>query len=228
MAENINNINDQDRLVKVSFIKGILQQIYKWSPLKKLNNGGIIQTDVNGNSTNKTSNPGEIALGHYNQSSRDTLLSVGIGESNIDRKNALEVKNNGMIYIITDVNTKSIASLQETLDSKGTIVCNTYEDMKSYIVNDKIGSLLYLTDKSIDGEKVYNPGLYVISVDAITLTPMISKLGTTSATEIDVTEEISKLQTGMNDLTDRVEDLEVWVDSPIENDELNNIINKIN
>ena len=144
MAENINNINDQDKLVKVSFIKGILQQIYKWSPLKKLNNGGIIQTDVNGNSTNKINNPGEIALGHYNQSSRDTLLSVGIGESNIDRKNALEVKNNGMIYIITDVNTKSIASLQETLDSKGTIVCNTYEDMKSHIVNDKIGSLLYL------------------------------------------------------------------------------------
>ena len=67
MAENINNINDQDKLVKVSFIKGILQQIYKWSPLKKLNNGGIIQTDVNGNSTNKINNPGEIALGHYNQ-----------------------------------------------------------------------------------------------------------------------------------------------------------------
>lgn len=226
MAENINNVGGQDRLVKVSFIKGILDQIYKWSPFKKNNIGGIVQTDANGNTTNIVSNPGEIAIGHYNQSSNGTIMSVGMGTSNEDRKNALEVKDNGLIYIVTDIKTKSISSLQETLEKKGTIICESYKNMMEYVANDKVGSLLYLTHEDFYNDSLYTPGLYVVSIDAITLSPMISKLGTTSATEIDMSEEVSKLKAGMTDLTDRVEDLEDWVDSPILNDELNNIINK--
>lgn len=226
MAENINNVGGQDRLVKVSFIKGILDQIYKWSPFKKNNIGGIVQTDANGNTTNIVSNPGEIAIGHYNQSSNGTIMSVGMGTSNEDRKNALEVKDNGLIYIVTDIKTKSISSLQETLEKKGTIICESYKNMMEYVANDNVGSLLYLTHEDFYNDSLYTPGLYVVSIDAITLSPMISKLGTTSATEIDMSEEVSKLKAGMTDLTDRVEDLEDWVDSPILNDELNNIINK--
>lgn len=226
MAENINNMEGQDKLVKVSFVKGILERMYKWSPFKQLNNGSIVQTDTNGNTTNVTSHSGEIALGNYNKSENDTLLSVGMGTSNIDRKNALEVKSNGLVYIVTDVKTNTISSIQEALKSKGTVVCESYNDMTEYITEDKIGTLLYLSNDSVYEGSHFTPGLYVVSLNAITLTPMISKLGTTSATEIDVSEEVSKLKAGMTDLTDRVEDLEDWVDSPIQKDELNNIINK--
>lgn len=44
-------------------------------------------------------NENEIALGKYNKSSGDTVFSFGIGTSESDRKNAVEIKNDGNIYI---------------------------------------------------------------------------------------------------------------------------------
>lgn len=44
-------------------------------------------------------NENEIALGKYNKSSGDTVFSFGIGTSENDRKNAVEIKNDGNIYI---------------------------------------------------------------------------------------------------------------------------------
>lgn len=226
MVEIINNIEGQDKLVKVSFIKGILEKIYKWSPLKQLNNGSIVQTDKNGYTTNKTSQSGEIALGQYNETSDDALLSVGIGLSDTDRKNALEVRRDGMIYIITDVKSNTVSSLQDALNKKGTTLCQSYEEMLSYVNSDSLGTLLYLASNSeYEGEQ-YNPGLYVVSMDLISMSPILSKLGTTSTTEVDYGEDIDQLKSDVVDLTDRVEDLEDWVDSPIEEDELNNILNK--
>ena len=45
------------------------------------------------------SNENEIALGKYNDSSKDTAFSFGIGSSESDRKNAIEIKNDGNIYL---------------------------------------------------------------------------------------------------------------------------------
>lgn len=44
-------------------------------------------------------NENEIALGKYNKSSDDTVFSFGIGTSESDRKNAVEIKNDGKIYL---------------------------------------------------------------------------------------------------------------------------------
>ena len=46
-----------------------------------------------------TENENEIALGKYNNSSSDTVFSFGIGTSDADRKNAIEIKKDGNIYI---------------------------------------------------------------------------------------------------------------------------------
>ena len=48
---------------------------------------------------NQATNINEVALGKYNKSNSDTYFSVGIGTSEDDRKNAVEVKANGDIYI---------------------------------------------------------------------------------------------------------------------------------
>lgn len=50
------------------------------------------------NSTQKA----EFACGKYNNSQEDTLFSIGIGTKESNRKNALEVKKNGDIYILID------------------------------------------------------------------------------------------------------------------------------
>lgn len=45
------------------------------------------------------SNDYEVSLGKYNDSANDTAFSFGIGSSENDRKNAIEIKNDGRIYI---------------------------------------------------------------------------------------------------------------------------------
>ena len=47
----------------------------------------------------KTSKEGEAAFGKFNNSDSSTLFSVGIGESNTERKNAFEITKDGHIYI---------------------------------------------------------------------------------------------------------------------------------
>jgi hypothetical protein len=46
----------------------------------------------------------EISLGKYNDSTNDTAFSFGIGNSENDRKNAIEIKNDGRIYIWSEGN----------------------------------------------------------------------------------------------------------------------------
>ena len=41
----------------------------------------------------------EISLGKYNDSTNDTAFSFGIGSSESERKNAIEIKNDGRIYV---------------------------------------------------------------------------------------------------------------------------------
>lgn len=70
-----------------------------------------VKTSANADSLEVKSDT-ETALGNYNKSSKDTLLSVGNGTSEANRSNAFEVKNNGDIYINNESNT---VILQEML-----------------------------------------------------------------------------------------------------------------
>lgn len=47
-------------------------------------------------------NEAEFACGKYNNSQEDTLFSIGNGTKESNRKNALEVKKNGDVYILID------------------------------------------------------------------------------------------------------------------------------
>lgn len=57
-------------------------------------------TEVDSLETNSANN-GEIAFGEYNDSTENTILSVGVGTVE-RRKNALEIQKDGNIYILLD------------------------------------------------------------------------------------------------------------------------------
>ena len=92
-------ITNKQKLATVGYVEAILHKLQDWMPFKR-KNGGILQDsrDDNGKQTLQTTNSGEIALGKYNKSENDTLLSVGIG-SREERKNAISFKKNGQYYI---------------------------------------------------------------------------------------------------------------------------------
>lgn len=50
------------------------------------------------NTTTTSQKYGEAAFGKYNNSTTDTLFSIGFGSSNDNRKNVFEVKTNGCVY----------------------------------------------------------------------------------------------------------------------------------
>ena len=88
-----------------------------------------------------TSNAAEHASGKYNQSHKDTtLFSIGIGESKADRKNAIEVTQDGDIYVnsiggydgTNPSNSKDIATYLPNM------VYIRYEDLKALRGNDQL------------------------------------------------------------------------------------------
>ena len=88
-----------------------------------------------------TKNAAEHASGKYNQSHKDTtLFSIGIGESKADRKNAIEVTQDGDIYVnsiggydgTNPSNSKDIATYLPNM------VYITYEDLKTLRDNAKL------------------------------------------------------------------------------------------
>lgn len=58
----------------------------------------VVKSNVNTDSLEVKGNT-ETAMGSFNASSDDTLLSVGNGTSEENRSNAFEIKENGDIYI---------------------------------------------------------------------------------------------------------------------------------
>lgn len=118
-------------------------------------------------------------------------------------QNAVEIKSNGMIYIV-GTNNDSV-SLQERIN-KGTEVVDTYLDAFAYLENpDNLGKLIYvLNDFDKDGDQIvdYSAGLYVILKDIVSLQHHLVKLGTTTSSE--------------RDLGERVDALEYFVENPIE------------
>ena len=72
---------------------------------------------------NKVTNANEVALGEYNESNNDTRFSIGVGTSDTDRRNAIEVKENGDVYITgiggyNDDNFNKAKTLKSVIDNK--------------------------------------------------------------------------------------------------------------
>ena len=219
---------DNQKIITTTYIDALLERLYKWMPFKR-KNGGIVQDslDSEGNNTNQVSNPGEIALGNYNKTNTDTVLSVGVGNSDNDRRNALEIRKNGMIYIITDLKTNSIESLQNILEKKGTTVCTIFDEVSYYISKDNIGKLIYVDNNiTYDGGE-YTPGLYVIGNNTMGI-PVLTKLGTTSSSSIDLSQRVDDIEiriTNLENFEERIQSIENWIDDPIAIEELENITN---
>lgn len=97
-SEGLNTLNDKLDVIGVGatlFINGEGEN----SVILK-NSGGVADGDFStsfGEYT-VTNNVAEHACGRYNVSNADTQFSIGVGDSNANRKNALEVKQNGDVY----------------------------------------------------------------------------------------------------------------------------------
>lgn len=218
--------SDNKKIITTTYIDALLNRLYKWMPFKRKNEG-IVQDslDESGNNTLEVTNKNEIAVGSYNKSNQNTILSVGVGTSNTDRRNAIEIRKDGMIYIITDIKTNSIESLQNALAKKGTIVCSTYEEVSNYISKDSIGQLIYVSENiSYDGGE-YTQGLYVVGNSSMDI-PVLTKLGTTSSSSVDLSQRVDELEIRIGNLEDfesRIQNIEDWIDEPILLEELENI-----
>jgi hypothetical protein len=91
------------KLILTKFSERILDLVKEMIPAVKTgSNSGNLEIN----------NDTEIALGNYNKSSEDTLLSVGNGVDEENRSNAFEVKSNGDVYI---TNKSKSVILQELL-----------------------------------------------------------------------------------------------------------------
>ena len=243
-------ITNKQKLATVSYVEAILHKLQDWMPFKR-KNGGILQDsrDDNGKQTLQTTNPGEIALGKYNESKEDTLLSIGIG-SREKRKNAISFKNNGEIFIITDITTGKVASLQNALNQKGVTFCNTSEEFEKFYNEESLGKLLYL----LESDDTYTAGLYVIGIQSnggnivpfksgsdikVDLSNYFTKdevrdlIDKINKGEIDlanyytiseVDAKIDKINSDISELTVRVDNIEDWIDEPISNNDLELII----
>jgi hypothetical protein len=112
-----------------------------------------------------------------------------------------------------------------------------------------VGRFLYLTEKSIYNEITYNSGLYLISrnykneciiieisksLDAVLenyltadqVKELIKEINTGNLDVGKYFDDIETLNTSLDALTTRVEDIEEWIDTPLEIEDINEIINK--
>ncbi len=248
MSEIINNIEDQnqDKLVRVSFIKGILNKLYNWLPFRQNSDGSIVQTEADGTTTNEVNNPNEVALGKYNLSDFDTVFSLGIGEEGA-RKNAISIKRNGEIFILTDLTVSSVESLQKQLEMTKVVFVNTYGEMELYLSTGKyVGRFFYLLEDDIQNDIEYKSGLYIISKDREN-NGIIKKIGSSlesklenyytkeetrilidsvAAGDIQLTNyyTISEIDIKFEELDSRITSIENWKDDPIDNDILFEIL----
>lgn len=101
------------------------------------------------------SNDAEFSTGKYNQSNQNTIFSVGIGTSDSVRKNALEILQNGNVYLYNlgnynGSNYSSATTLQDVINSKqAALVSGT--NIKT------INNISLLGSGNIDFSNVYHP-----------------------------------------------------------------------
>ena len=124
-------------------------------------------------------------------------------------QNAVEIKSNGMIYIVGTNNDQ--ISLQQRINN-GTEIVNKYIDAIGFLNSyDNIGKLIYVLEdtKNEDNTIIYSAGLYLVAKNIVTNNPILTKLGTTTSSEVDLGE--------------RVDALEQFVKNPIHIDDIINL-----
>lgn len=131
-------------------------------------------------------------------------------------ENALEIKSDGMIYIIgTNRNT---IKLQERLDKIGTIIAENEEVAQNYLTEEYLGSMIYIKT----GSENFVAGLYTIGINASSGgSLMLIKLGTTTSSTEDLGVRVDALE-------DRCDNLEDFVEDPLDQSEIDSIINNKN
>lgn len=99
-----------------------------------------------------TNNIGEHAEGKYNKSNPNTIHSVGIGTSNEDRKNAIEVMQNGDVYLVGVGNyTGEEESITENISSLQTVLAGILNSIT--VINEKLN----ITDANYISVRFNNP-----------------------------------------------------------------------
>ena len=158
MNEEIEDIwgeNTEDKLVRISFVAGILKRLFEYLPFKSFEDGSVVHIDKDGNTTNVVSNALEVALGKYNVTKTGTIFSIGVGTSDNDRKNAFRIDDNGEIFIISDLSSGKEVSLQTLLEETGNVDFSNYftKSEVTNLINDAISNLgfsNYYTKSEID------------------------------------------------------------------------------
>lgn len=88
--------NNTSKFITREDLNKVLNKLSSWMPFSKQKNS--LTNEELGLETNGTDD--EIALGSYNKSENDTQFSIGVGSPE-ERKNAIEVKDNGDVYMIS-------------------------------------------------------------------------------------------------------------------------------
>ena len=244
-------ITNKQKLASVSYVEAILHKLQDWMPFKR-KNGGILQDsrDDNGEQTLQTTNSGEIALGKYNKSEIDTLLSVGIG-SREERKNAISFKKNGEIFIITDIQNYKVESLQRILDKKGVTILldeselddyKTFENLgRMFYINNEFGALYVISYKTPSGYDAFKIGdsietdlsNYYTKEEVYTKEQVRALIDEIKAGDNDLTnyytisqvdEKIENLQGQIDTMDSRFTFVEGVIETPISTEDLETII----
>ena len=244
-------ITNKQKLATVSYVEAILHKLQDWMPFKR-KNGGILQDsrDDNGEQTLQTTNSGEIALGKYNKSEIDTLLSIGIGRRE-ERKNAISFKKNGEIFIITDIQNYKVESLQRILDTKGVTILNneseldeykTFENLgRMFYVNNEFGALYVISYKTPSGYDAFKIGdsietdlsNYYTKEEVFTKEEVRELIDGITAGNIDlanyytisqVDEKVENLQGQIDNIDGRLTVVEDIIETPISTEDLETII----
>ena len=242
---------NKQKLATVGYVEAILRKLQDWMPFKR-KNGGIFQDsrDENGEQTLQTINTGEIALGKYNKSELDTLLSIGIG-SREERKNAISFKNNGEIFIITDIKNYKVESLQHILDTKGVTILSDESELDEYktlenvgrmfYINNEFGALYVISYKTPSGYDAFKIGdsietdlsNYYTKEEVFTKEEVRELINRIQAGDIDlanyytisqVDEKVENLQGQIDNMDNRLTFVEDVIETPISTEDLETII----
>ena len=237
--------NKNQKVATVGYVETILHKLQDWMPFKR-KNGGIIQDSKgeNDEQTLQTTNDGEIALGTYNKTDIETILSIGIG-SREERKNAISFKKNGEIFIVTDIVNYKTESLQSILDKKGVTILSNESELEEFKTSDNLGRMFYINSE--------NGGLYVISYkvpsgyDAFKIASSVETdlsnfytkeevnklIDAVNTGDIDlanyytilqVDEKVEALQEQIDNIDDRLTFVEDVIETPISTEDLEGII----
>lgn len=231
----------KEKIVGKEALSKILNLLYAYLPFKRkyisgTNNSGVIQSE-----TNIISNKDEVAFGTYNVTENGIAFSIGIGDSEENRINAIHIKKTGEIHIFNeDSKTISDESLYKIIKKASHIeLVNTYSEVTSFNKKENIGKLIYLlNDDNINGETFYS-GLYLIircissdGYDSSCVKPLIISSQFNAdlyyrKTEID--DKINVINNNIEqvneNLSNSISNIETWIDvNKITNSEIDEII----